>query len=269
MVGLDRRSLELRKTIVKVMGAGGRGHLGSALSLVEIIRVLYDDVLNYDAKNPKWHERDRFILSKGHGCLSLYAILAEKGFFPESELLRFCRDDGLLGGHPEIKIPGVEASTGSLGHGLSIGVGIALNGRYERVDYRVVVVVGDGESNEGAIWEAAMCAGNNCLSNLTVIVDYNKQQSYGSTASVQNLEPFADKWKAFGFEVTEIDGHSVGELRSVLCDLPIVADKPSAIICHTVKGKGIKHIEGNPNWHHKSRLTEDEIKTLIAAIEIG
>ena len=164
-IRLDHRSKDLRKTIVKVLETAGRGHMGAALSLVEILRVLYDDILRYDAKNPEWNERDRFILSKGHGCLALYVLLAEKGFFQEDELWKFCKSDGLLGGHPEHKVPGIEASTGSLGHGLSIGIGFALNARFEKRDSRTFVVIGDGESNEGSIWEAAMCASKHQISN--------------------------------------------------------------------------------------------------------
>ena len=173
---LDERSLALRRTIVHTMAASKRGHLGSALSLVEILRVLYDDILTVDPARPAWPLRDRCILSKGHGCLALYAILAEKGFFPEEELWKFCQGDGILGGHPERgKVPGVEASTGSLGHGLAIGIGFALHARQERAAHRVFVVMSDGESNEGSVWEAAMCAGKHGLSGLTALVDYNKQ----------------------------------------------------------------------------------------------
>src|SRR5213082_1093386 len=175
---LDRRSKELRQKIVRMIEAGGRGHVGSAFSLVEMLRVLYDDVLRYDAAHPRWPQRDRCILSKGHGCLALYVLLAEKGFFPESELWKFCKSDGILGGHPEYgKVPGVEASTGSLGHGLSIGIGMALAARMQRRDSRVFVIMGDGEINEGAVWEAALCAGKHRLSNLVAIIDYNKIQS--------------------------------------------------------------------------------------------
>jgi len=254
--------------IVRMMEGGRRGHLGSALSVVEILRVLYDDVLRYDPKNPRWRDRDRCILSKGHGCLALYAILADKGYFPDSELLKFCKSDGILGGHPEIKVPGVEASTGSLGHGLSIGIGFALNARHEKADYRTFVIVSDGECDEGSTWEAAMCATKHRLSNLAVIVDYNKHQSYGSTFEVLNLEPFADKWRSFGFAVAEVDGHSVEELRSILSKLPFESDKPSAIICHTIKGKGIGFVENNLNWHHKSSITDDEIQSLLAELEV-
>jgi len=259
---LDERSRALRRTIVRTLAAGNRGHVGSAFSLVEILRVLYDDVLRFDPARPRWAERDRCILSKGHGCLALYAVLADKGFFPEAELWKFCKSDGILGGHPEYgKVPGVEASTGSLGHGLSIGIGMALTG------HRVFVVISDGESQEGSVWEAALCAAKHKLSNLTVLVDYNKQQSYGTTYEVLDLEPMADKWRAFGFAVEEVDGHSVTELRASLGRTPFDAGRPNLIVCHTVKGKGIAHVENNLSWHHKTRVSAEEIQSMMAALE--
>ena len=262
-IKLDRRSKDLRRMIVKALQAGKRGHIGASLSLVEMMRVLYDDILRYDSKKPHWEKRDRCILSKGHGCLALYVLLAEKGFFPESELLKFCKADGILGGHPEHKVPGVEVSTGSLGHGLSMGVGMAINGRYEKADHRIFVIIGDGESNEGSIWEAALCAAKHRLSNLTVLVDYNKYQSYASTFEVLDMEPLADKWRAFGFGVREVDGHNVDELRSVLKQVPIEQNKPSAIICHTVKGKGFVCAEHNMEWHHKSKFTDEDAQKVL------
>ena len=263
---LDNRSKELRKTIVEMLKFSRRGHVGSAFSLIEILRVLYDEVLRYDANEPEWPLRDRCILSKGQGCLALYVVLAEKGFFPESELWNFCKSDGILGGHPDHKVPGIEASTGSLGHGLPIGIGMALNARYEGASHRTFVIIGDGESNEGSVWEAALSAGKHKLSNLTVLVDYNKHQSYSSTFEVQDLEPLADKWKAFGFATAEVDGHDVGSLRSLLLDLPLDSEKPSAIICHTIKGKGVKFIENDMEWHHKSRVSDEELQSLHAAL---
>ena len=263
---LDARSLCLRSRMVQTMAASRRGHLASAFSVAEILRVLYDDILNYDAKNPKWPDRDRCILSKGHGCIAIYVLLAEKGFFPESELGKFCKNDGILGGHPDHKVPGIEASTGSLGHGLSIGIGMALNAKYEGAGHRTFVIIGDGESNEGSVWEAALCAGKHKLSNLIVLVDYNKHQSYGSTFEVQDLEPLADKWRAFGFATVEIDGHDVGALRSVLLNLPLDPGKPAAIICHTVKGKGVEFIENDMEWHHKNRVSDEELQSLYAAL---
>ncbi len=267
-VKLDERSLALRRQIVRTIERGGRGHVGSAFCLVEMLRVLYDDVLRYDATNPRWPERDRFVLSKGHGCLALYVLLAEKGFFPEGELWRFCKPDGMLGGHPEFgKIPGVEASTGSLGHGLSFAVGFALNARIDKAAHRVFAICSDGESNEGSVWEAALSAAKHRLSNLTVLVDYNKQQSYSTTYEVLDLDPFADKWRAFGWAVEEVDGHDVAALRAALARAPFHADKPTAIICHTIKGKGVPFVENNLNWHHKNKVTEDEVKSLLAALE--
>ncbi len=264
---LDARSRELRCQIVRMLQKGGRGHVGSAFSLVEILRVLYDDILRYDAKNPRSPDRDRFILSKGHGCLALYTLLAEKGFFPEAELWKFCKVDGILGGHPEYgKVPGIEASTGSLGHGLPIGVGFALNARIEKKDYRTFVVSSDGESNEGSVWEAALCAGKHRLSNLTVLVDYNKQQSYSTTYEVLDLEPFADKWRAFNFAAEEVDGHDVEQIRGALKRTPFDQNKPSVIICHTIKGKGISFVENNLNWHHKNKVAEEEVKALLAEL---
>ena len=266
--GLDQRSLALRRLVVRGLDGGKRGHLGSAFSLIEVLRVLYDDVLRFDSTNPRWQDRDRFILSKGHGCLALYAILADKGFFPPQELDRFCKFDGILGGHPErAKVPGVEASTGALGHGLSIGLGQALALRLQQRDSRVFVVMGDGEINEGSVWEAAMCAGKHRLSSLVAMVDYNKLQSYDRTSIVQELEPLADKWRAFGFAVHEVDGHDLDQLRCVFERIPFETDKPSTIICHTVKGRGIVDAEGNPAWHHKSKITDDEVAAMYSELD--
>lgn len=267
---LDERSRALRREIVGMLAAARRGHVGSAFSLVEILRVLYDGVLRYDPRRPRWADRDRCILSKGHGCLALYAVLADKGYFDRAELAKFCRSDGILGGHPEFgKVPGVEASTGSLGHGLSIGIGFALNARYEGAFHRTFVIIGDGESNEGSVWEAALSAGKHRLDNLVVVVDYNKQQSYGATTEVQDLEPLAAKWAAFGFATAEVDGHDVGELRAVFGRVPLQPGKPSVVICHTVKGKGVDFVEGNPDWHHKNKVSDEELGALLAALEVG
>jgi transketolase len=264
---LDKRSKQLRQTIIRAIKAGNRGHVGSAFSLVEILRVLYDDVLHYDPANPRWVGRDRCILSKGHGCLALYAMLADKGFFSEDELWKFCQPDGILGGHPEYgKVPGVEASTGSLGHGLSIGIGFALNARYEGASYRCFVIISDGESNEGSVWEAALCASKHKLSNLVVLVDYNKQQSYGTTYEVLDLDPLPEKWRAFGFAVAEVDGHNIAELCAAIRRTPLEPETPSIIICHTIKGKGISFVENNLNWHHKTKITDEETQALLAEL---
>ncbi len=264
---LDERSLALRRLVVEALDGGGRGHIGSSMSLIEILRVLYDDVMRHRPTDPTWPDRDRFILSKGHGCLAQYALLADKGFFPAAELRRFCRSDSFLGGHPEAgKIPGVEASTGALGHGLPIGVGMALAARLRSKSHRVFVVMGDGETNEGSVWEAALSAGKHRLSNLVAMVDYNKLQSYGPTREVCDMEPFADKWRAFNFAVTEVDGHDVAALRTLLGCLPLEADRPTAIICHTVKGKGIPFAEGQADWHHKAKLPPADIAAMYDAL---
>lgn len=254
---LDERSKQLRRLIIRALEGGGRGHVGPSFSLVEILRVLYDDVIT---------PADTVILSKGHGCLAQYVMLVDKGLVDEKELDRFCRAEGVLGGHPESHIPGIKVSTGSLGHGLSLGIGTALGQRMAGQSGRTFVVCGDGECNEGSIWEAALCAGKHKLSNLTVIVDYNKRQSYGTVDTVQPLEPFDKKWWAFGFAVMMVDGHHVEALRSVLTRLPLVRDLPTCVICHTVKGKGVPEVEGHPFWHHKDNFTFEDARRLEAAL---
>jgi transketolase len=263
---LDERSKYLRSLVIDGLSAG-RGHVGSPLSIVEILRVLYDDVLDVRPKQPDWPERDRFILSKGHGCLALYAILADHGFFPKEELKRFCKPNALLGGHVDAHIPGIEASTGALGHGLPIGVGMALAARMRGRKSRVFVVTGDGELGEGSVWEAALAASKHGLQNLTVIVDYNKLQSYGRIEDVLPLEPLTDKWRAFGFAVREVDGHDLDDLRRAFAALPFDAGKPNAIIAHTLKGRGISFAELNASWHHKSSLDGEAIGKLRDALK--
>lgn len=265
---LDDRSKAFRRTILRSFHAAGRGHLPSALSLVEILRVLYDDVLRYDASRPRWPARDRFILSKGHGCLALYAILAEKGFFPEGELWKVGQADGILGGHPDAgKVPGVEVSTGSLGHGLSVGEGMALHAQARGTGVRVFVVLSDGECQEGSVWEAAMSAAQHRLENLTVLVDCNGMQSFGPVSAVQDVEPLAEKWRAFGWSADEVDGHDVSALRDAVKRLPLEAGRPTAILCRTVKGKGIASIDNDPTWHHRTRVSDEDIARLSAELE--
>lgn len=265
----DRRCRKIRKDIVGIARSARRGHLPAALSIVEILVVLYDHILRFRAGDPVWADRDRFILSKGHGCMALYAILADKGFIPEKALSEFCSFDGILGGHPtREKVPGVEASTGSLGHGLPIGVGMAVNARLEKKDYRVFVLLGDGECDEGSVWEAAMAASQHKLDNLVALVDYNKHQSFASTKVVCDLEPFAEKWKAFGFETRDVDmqKNPLG-LQSLLSGLPQAKGKPTAVICHTIKGKGFPFMENDLSWHHKSKITDAEMDRIASALE--
>ena len=265
---LDARSLSLRASICETVRANGRGHVGPAFSLIEILRVLYDDVLRYQPKNPHWIDRDLCILSKGHGCLALYALLADKDFFPMTELNTFCQKDSLLGGHPEPKLPGVEWPTGSLGHGLAVGVGMALAARMQCRDNKVFVITGDGEINEGSIWESALSAAKHKLDQLTVMIDYNQLQSYGPTKTVLDLEPLSDKWTSFGFTVFETNGHDMTALRNTLFSAEKEKGKPKVIICHTVKGKGLSIAEDNPHWHHKSKLTDSEIVAIQKAFHL-
>ncbi len=265
---LDTRSLYLRKLIIRAFEGGMRGHLGSSMSLVEILRVLYDDFLSYDSKMPEWEDRDRFILSKGHGCLAQYALLSDKGFISVDELDKFCHHNGILGGHPEKnKIPGVEFSTGALGHGLPVAVGMALAAKIKNKKHKIVVITGDGEANEGSIWEAALSASKNNLNNLIWMIDYNKFQSYGETREVLDLEPLKEKIESFGFKVIDVDGHDVKMIKNGLQSFSISSTKPKAIICHTVKGKGFPFAEHNKNWHHKSNLDSDEIKQMYECLE--
>jgi len=265
---MDRRAKSQRREIIRILERSRRGHIGSSFSIMEILRVLFDDVLHVDPENPRWPARDRFILSKGHGCLALYLMLKEKGFIAADELYRFCGFEAMLGGHPEFgTTPGVEASTGALGHGLSIGVGMALAARIDGEAHRVFVLLGDGECDEGSVWEAAMSAGKHKLTSLTAIIDYNKMQSFGPTREIQDLEPFADKWKSFGFCVREVDGHDVKVLRDLLTNVPFNENGPGVLICHTVKGKGIPSIEGNAAWHHRSRLGEEDLSMLIRELD--
>ena len=258
------RARAIRKSILETFDGGKRGHVPSAFSLVEILVVLYDQILRFDASNPAWPERDRCILSKGHGCIALYAILADHGFFPKEELPTFCHYGSILGGHPKCgKVPGVEASTGSLGHGLSIALGQALILQQNESKSRVFTILGDGECNEGSIWEAAMAASKHKLDQLTAVIDYNHVQSYGTHEDVQPLEPFAAKWEAFGFAATEVDGHNEAQLKATFESLPLMPGKPTAIICHTTKGKGIPSLENNFAWHHKARVSDEEIDQLM------
>lgn len=260
---LDERSKYLRKLAIRCLKGGNRGHIGSTMSLIEIMRVLYDVVAKYNPREPKWKARDRIILSKGHGCIAQYVLLAEKTFFPIEELDRFCRPDGILGGHPSPDIPGIECHTGALGHGLSIAVGMALASRIRKETHRIFVIMGDGEINEGSVWEAAMSVSKHQLNNIIVIIDYNKIQSSGFVSDIQPLEPLRDKWKAFGFNVMEVNGHSCEDIEWALTRNSI---KPICIIANTVKGKGISFAENDPMWHHKANFTNEQLQNITDAV---
>lgn len=249
---LQNKVCDLRKKIIELTVIAGGGHLGGALSVIDILAVLYYHVLKIDPKNPKWEERDRFILSKGHAALAICPVLADVGFFDEKLLANFNQLDSPFGMHPDMhKVPGIEMSTGSLGHGLPVAIGVALSARLDKANWRVYCLLGDGECNEGSVWEAAMAASHYKLGNLVAIVDRNQFCIDGPTEKIMGLEPFSDKWKAFGWDVKEVDGHNFNEMLDVFENLPPVdSEKPTVIIAKTIKGKGVSFAEGQGAWHY-------------------
>ncbi len=258
MQNLRTKVQEIRKLIFKTICNAGGGHLPTCLSMTDLLTVLYYEELRVDPKDPKAPGRDRFILSKGHGGVALYAILADKGFFDIKLLTTHGKKGTILGGHPDMhKIAGVEASTGALGHGLSFGVGVALAGKKDHKDYRVFVLLGDGECQEGSVWEAAMFASQAKLDNLTVIIDNNNLQAMERLDEIVGLEPFAAKWESFGWAVEETDGHHFDQLRAIFRRLPFNKGKPNCVIAHTVKGKGISFMENVPIWHFRQPNPEE------------
>ena len=257
---------KIREWVIKMTYNANSGHPGGSLSAAEILSVLYFHELRIDPENSEWPERDRFILSKGHASPAFYAALAMRGFFPEDELLTFRKLGSRLQGHPSVGIPGVEISTGSLGQGLSIGVGMALAAKMDSMNYRVYVLLGDGEIEEGNVWEAAMCASTHKLNNLIAIVDRNKIQLDDYTDAMENLDPLADKWHAFGWCVQVIDGHSVEEIVKALQNAK-KCDRPAVIIANTVKGKGVSYMENTAKYHGKPPQNEEEFKIALKEIE--
>ena len=255
---LAKVAAKLRGKIVDMCHASGSAHLGSSLSCVDILTAAYWDVLNLDPARPKDPMRDRFILSKGHAAMAIYATLATRGFFPVEELATYNQNNGRLAEHPPANmIPGVEAATGSLGHGLPIGIGMAVAGRLHGLGYRVYALLSDGENNEGSVWEAAMFAGAQKLERLCVIVDYNKWQATARSNETLALAPLRDKWAAFGWDAHEIDGHDLNQLTSAMRALPNGSGKPVVLIAHTVKGKGVSFMEDDNNWHYRAPTAEE------------
>jgi transketolase len=254
---LPQFARRLRAHVVRMTHRAKSAHVGGGLSMADILAVLYGRILRVDANRPDWQERDRFVLSKGHACTCLYAALAERGFFSVAELDTFYQDGSRLVGHVTTGVPGVECSTGSLGHGLSVACGMALAARSAPRPYRVFAVLSDGECDEGSIWEAALFAGHHGLDNLTVVIDYNKIQSLGSTNDVLRLDPLAAKWTDFGWAAIEVDGHDVAGLHDVLASVPRETGRPTCVIAHTVKGKGVSFMEGELLWHYRSPTAAD------------
>ena len=264
---LEERARQIRRDVVEMVYRTGDGHPSPSMSAADMIAALYFDVMRLNPADPSWEGRDRFVLSKGHACPAMYAALSARGYFPREELftLRFLHSR--LQGHPYApKTPGLDATTGSLGNGVSVGLGMALAARIKKLDYRVYVITGDGELGEGLIWEAAMCAGHQKAANLTVFVDNNNYQSGGTVGEVSGVYPIAEKWRDFGWNVQEIDGHDMGQILQAVENAQREKERPSAIVAKTVKGKGVSFMIGDNSWH-KRVYTDKEYE--IAMRELG
>jgi transketolase len=259
-------SRKIRETALGMVYEAKASHIGGALSMADLLAVLYEEILSISPENPADPSRDRFLLSKGHACTGLYATLALKGFFPLDELKTYSKDGSRLLSHTSHKVPGIELSTGSLGHALSVSCGIALGAKRKAETFHTYCLVSDGELNEGSNWEAILFAPHHKLTNLTLIVDYNKIQSFGNVDDILRLEPLADKFAAFGWSVLEIDGHDHEQIYAALRDARSYKDMPTVIIAHTIKGKGVSFMENKLLWHYKSP-SADEFQTAIKEIQ--
>lgn len=264
---MTKQAHEIRQIVLEMLAASGGGHFGGSLSVIEILVGLYGSVMRVDPARPDWPDRDRLVLSKGHAGAALCPILARFGYFDESLLLTFNKLDSPFGMHPDMhKISGCDMSTGSLGHGLAVGIGMALAGRTDGKDYRVYVVLGDGECDEGSVWEAAMVASHYKLSRLTAIVDRNQVSLDGNTEEIMTLEPLAERWRSFGWNTVEADGHDFRQIYKAIQDAQDVQSRPTVILAHTIKGKGISFMEGKHEYHYTT-LTGKELDN--ARTEVG
>jgi transketolase len=255
---LRSKANQIRKLIIKMLAKAGSGHPGGSLSSADIITCLYFEVMRHDPKNPQWPDRDRFHLSKGHCCPALYAALSLSGYFPVEELWSLRKLGSILQGHCDRRTPGIEVASGSLGQGLSVALGMALAGKIDKKDYRVYCLMGDGEIQEGNIWEAAMAAAHFKVDNLCGIVDYNHFQIDGRTEEIMNLEPIVNKWESFGWHVAQCDGHSIEELLGAFNEAKSIKLKPTVIIAHTVKGKGVSFMEHVVDFHGRAPTKQEE-----------
>lgn len=254
---------DMRVDIIRMIEAAGNGHPGGSLSVIDLLTVLYWKFLKHDPKKPDWDGRDRFILSKGHACPALYAVMAHRGYFPKADLLNLRKLGSPLQGHPDrMRMPGIEFSTGSLGQGLSVGVGMALAAKMDKKDWKTYVVLGDGEMQEGQNWEAFMSAPKWKLDNLVMIVDHNNGQIDGPVDQVMNIEPLTDKLKSFNWEVQAIDGHDLAAIEKALTNAQKAGGKPHAIVAKTIKGKGVSFMENNIAWHGNAPKKEDADKAV-------
>jgi transketolase len=249
---LERKAIEYRKILLYYIKKANAGHTGGSLSCVDILSVLYNHVMKVNPQNFHDPNRDRFVQSKGHSVEALYVVLADCGFFPESDLENLGKYSSQYVGHPTRKVSGIEQNTGALGHGLSISVGMALAAKLDKRDFKVYTLLGDGELPEGSNWEAALTASHYKLDNLVTIIDYNKLQITGATSEVCNTDPVDEKFKAFGWAVEHVDGHDFRKMIDVFSRIPFTKDKPNLVIAHTIKGKGISYMEGQKKWHHGS-----------------
>ncbi len=263
---LEEQAVQLRRDIVEMIHAAKAGHPGGSLSAVDMITALYFHVMRIDPQNPRWEDRDRFVLSKGHACPALYAALARRGFFDPKHLTTLRQYHSILQGHPDMnKTPGIDISSGSLGNGLAIGVGMAMSGRLHHQDYMTYVMLGDGEVQEGMVWEAAMAAHHHDLGNLVAIVDCNGVQINGWVNEIMTVEPLADKWRAFGWNVVEVNGHNMKDLLTVLHTAKTMRH-PTVILMRTVKGRGVSFMEDDCKWHGNSPSDEELVQAIL---EIG
>jgi len=263
---LKKKAVEIRKDILTMLTEAGSGHTGGSLSMVEILLALYYYRLNHKPNQPDWHERDRFILSKGHGCPALYAVLAEVGYFPKKELATLRKLGSRLQGHPQLGLPGLEISSGSLGQGLSISNGIALGLRMDKIDAKVYCLIGDGEANEGQIWEAAVTSAHYKLDNVCVIMDANRFQIDGLCCDIKDMGSMKEKWESFGWHVIETDGHDVKKMMDAFDKADKIKSKPAIIIAETVKGKGVSFIENN-NKFHGTTPNKEQLKQALKELD--
>ncbi|MFH1837343.1 MAG: transketolase [Candidatus Omnitrophota bacterium] len=259
---LKLKAVDMRRDILTMLEKAGSGHTGGSLSIVEILLTLYYNKMNIDKKNKDWKGRDKFVLSKGHGCPALYAVLADLGFFPREELWTLRKLDSRLQGHPQLGLPGLEISSGSLGQGLSVAVGMALGDRMDGIDAKVYCLMGDGETNEGQVWEAAMTAAHYKVDSICGIIDYNKLQIDGFCCEVMDLGEYKKKWESFGWHTVEVDGHDLEALSKTFDEVRNVKGKPQMVIAHTIKGKGVSFIENKAEWHGISPKKEELEKAL-------
>ena len=259
---LELKAKQIRRLIIQMLAKAGSGHPGGSLSSTDLITALYFSVLRHNPKDPKDPNRDRFHMSKGHCCPLWYAVLAESGYFPKEKLMTLRQIGSLLQGHPDRRTPGVEAASGSLGQGLSVSLGMSLAAKIDKLDYRIYVLMGDGEIQEGNVWEAAMAAAHYKCDNICAMLDYNGFQIDGKTQDVMGLEPMVDKWRAFGWHTIEIDGHNMKQILDAYAEAKTIKGKPSIIIAHTIKGKGVSFMENIADFHGRAPTKDEEVRAL-------